>query len=42
MIRLYEEAKEKGDERMVNFCREIFDVYNKYKIDTHIKRPDSA
>jgi 5-methylcytosine-specific restriction endonuclease McrA len=42
MIRLYEEAKEKGDERMVNFCQEIFDVYNKYKIDTHIKRPDSA
>jgi len=40
IIRLYEEALKKGDERMANFCREILDVYDKYNIDWHIKRPD--
>lgn len=40
IIRLYEEAKEKGDMRINRFCEEIFDVYDKYGIDTHIKRPN--
>jgi 5-methylcytosine-specific restriction endonuclease McrA len=40
IIRLYKEAKEKGDERMEKFCEEILDVYDKYKINHHIKRPD--
>ncbi len=40
IIRLYKEAKEKGDTRIIQFCEEIFDVYDKYGIDTHIKRPD--
>jgi len=35
-----EKAKEKGDKRVMRFCEEIFDVYEKYGIDTHIKRPD--
>ncbi len=38
MLRLYEEALEKGDELMANFCREILDVYDKYNINWHIKR----
>lgn len=40
LIRLYEDAVKKGDERMINFCKEIFDVYNKYKVNSHIKRPN--
>lgn len=40
LIKLYEEAVEKNDQRMINFCKEIFDVYNKYKINSHIKRPN--
>ncbi|WP_235894749.1 HNH endonuclease [Candidatus Thermokryptus mobilis] len=40
IIRLYEEAKVKGDKRMEKFCKEILDVYDKYKINHHIKRPD--
>jgi len=40
IIRLYKEAKEKGDNRIIQFCKEIFDVYDKYKIDVHINRPD--
>lgn len=40
LIKLYEEAVKKNDQRMINFCKEIFDVYNKYKINSHIKRPN--
>jgi hypothetical protein len=24
----------------VKFCKDVFDVYDKHKIDEHIKRPD--
>ncbi len=41
VIKLYEEALEKNDERMIKFCRDIFDVYNKHQINRHIKRPNS-
>lgn len=40
LIKLYEEAVEKGDKRMIKFCKEIFDVYDKYGINTHIERPN--
>lgn len=40
LIRLYKDAVIKGDERMINFCKEIFDVYNKYQVNSHIKRPN--
>lgn len=40
IIKLYEEALEKQDERMINFCKDILDIYDKYNIDWHIKRPD--
>lgn len=40
IIRLYEEAKEKGDIRLIKFCEEIFDIYDKYKINGHMPRPD--
>lgn len=41
LIKLYEEAVEKNDERMIKFCKEIFDIYNKYGINSHIKRPNN-
>lgn len=37
-IQLYEDAKRIGDEKMMNFCNEIFDVYDSYNIDIHISR----
>ncbi|MCS7249592.1 MAG: HNH endonuclease [candidate division WOR-3 bacterium] len=40
LIKLYEEAVKKNDQRMINFCKEIFDLYNKYGINSHIKRPN--
>lgn len=40
LIRLYQEALEKNDERMIKFCEEIFDIYDKYNINSHIERPD--
>jgi len=39
-IKLYETAFEKKDLRMVGFCKSVFDVYNTYKINSHIVRPD--
>jgi hypothetical protein len=40
IAKLYKKAVEKNDERMVAFCQEIFDVYERYQINGHIKRPD--
>ncbi|MGQ9848270.1 MAG: HNH endonuclease [Bacteroidales bacterium] len=40
LIKLYKDAVKKDDKRMVNFCKEIFDVYDKYAINSHIKRPN--
>lgn len=40
LIRLYKDALEKKNEKMVKFCKEIFDVYDKYEINSHIERPN--
>lgn len=40
IIKLYKEAKKNNDEKMIKFCEAIFDVYNHFKINGHIKRPD--
>jgi len=40
LIRLYKDAVKKGDTRMINFCREIFDIYDKYRVNSHIRRPN--
>jgi 5-methylcytosine-specific restriction endonuclease McrA len=40
LIRLYNDALEKDDRRMVKFCKEIFDIYDKYGINTHVRRPN--
>ena len=39
-IRLYEDAVGQNDERMINFCEDVFDVYDKHHINGHIQRPD--
>jgi 5-methylcytosine-specific restriction endonuclease McrA len=38
-IKLYEQAVAKGDERMIKFCNDVFDVYDRHGIDRHIPRP---
>jgi len=39
-IKIYEAAVAVGDERMVKFCREVFDIYDKHGINGHIPRPN--
>jgi len=41
IIRLYYDAVREGDERMIKFCEDIFDVYDKYGINGHISRPNN-
>ncbi|MBA7497187.1 hypothetical protein ES702_07798 [subsurface metagenome] len=40
-IKLYEMAVKKGDIRFIQFCKDIFDVYNSHKINRHIPRPNN-
>ena len=40
IIKMYEQAVAIGDERMVRFCKDIFDAYDRHKINGHIKRPN--
>lgn len=39
-IKLYERAKQNGDEKIVRFCKGVFDVYDEHQINGHIKRPN--
>jgi len=39
-IKIYENAVAIGDDRMIKFCREVFDVYDKHGINGHIPRPN--
>ena len=39
-IKIYEDAVNIGDKRMVEFCKQVFDAYNKHNINTHIPRPN--
>lgn len=38
-IKLYEQAVSKGDRRIIEFCEQVFDVYNKHHVNSHIARP---
>jgi len=40
VIKIYETAIAICDERMIKFCRDIFDVYDKHGINSHIQRPN--
>lgn len=39
-IKIYEQAVAKGDDRMIKFCKDIFNIYDKHGINGHIKRPN--
>jgi len=39
-IKMYKQAVAQRDEKMVKFCREVFDAYDKYSINGHIPRPN--
>lgn len=39
-IKIYEQAIANGDKKMVEFCKGVFDVYDKHRINGHIKRPN--
>ena len=39
-IKIYEDAVNIGDDRMIKFCKQVFDAYNKHGINTHIPRPN--
>ncbi len=40
VIKMYKQAIAKKDERMINFCKCIFDCYNSYGYNGHIPRPN--
>jgi hypothetical protein len=40
IIKIYESAVASGDQRMIRFCKELFDVYDKEGINSHIPRPN--
>jgi len=39
-IKIYNQAVDNGDEKIVKFCKDIFDIFNKHGINGHIKRPN--
>ncbi len=41
-IKIYHQAVANNDTRMTNFCKGIFDVYDTYKLNGHIKRPNGT
>lgn len=41
-IKMYEEAVKKNDKKMIEFCKDVFNAYNKHKINSHIPRPNNV
>lgn len=39
-IRIYRQAVASGDNKMVKFCKDVFDIYDRHGINGHIKRPN--
>ena len=39
-IKIYEEALKIGDKKTIEFCKDVFNAYNKHKINSHILRPN--
>lgn len=40
VINIYEQAVANNDQKIINFCKEIFNAYDKLGINGHIKRPN--
>lgn len=41
-IKIYEQAITIGDKKMTSFCKNVFDVYDRYRMNGHIKRPNGG
>lgn len=39
-IKMYKIAIVNSDEKMIRFCEDVFNIYDKYMINGHIKRPN--
>ncbi|MDI6778742.1 MAG: HNH endonuclease [Bacteroidota bacterium] len=39
-IKMYKQAMNVDDLKIVRFCKDVFDVYDDHDIDKHIQRPD--
>jgi hypothetical protein len=39
-IKMYKQAIANADEKVVKFCKDVFDLYDKHGINGHIKRPN--
>lgn len=39
-VKLFEDAISYGDEKMIDFCKQVFDTYDEHDVDSHISRPD--
>ena len=39
-IKMYETAVRINDEKVIVFCKQVFDVYDRHNMDFHIPRPD--
>lgn len=39
-IKMYETAIKNNDKKMTEFCKQVFDVYDKHGINSHIQRPN--
>ena len=40
LIKIYKQALANGDQKMIKFCQDIFDVYDRHEINGHIERPN--
>lgn len=39
-IKIYEQAIANSDEKMVKFCKDVFDIYDKHRMNGHVRRPN--
>ena len=39
-IKMYKRAVELNDEKIIKFCKCVFDCYSRYDINEHIPRPN--
>jgi 5-methylcytosine-specific restriction endonuclease McrA len=40
-IKVYEQAVANNDERMVSFCKCVFECYDRHELNSHIPRPNN-
>jgi len=40
-IKMYEQAVAINDEKMINFCKSVFECYDRHEVNRHIPRPNN-